>query len=212
MELEILYADGAVAVCRKPVGVSSEQEGAVALLQKQLGGSIFCVHRLDRAVGGVMVYARTQKAAAALSGMIAKGELEKTYLAVAQGKTEKERDTLRDLLYHDAQRNKSYVVSRSRRGVREAVLEYERLGEAMWEGQTLSLLRIRLLTGRSHQIRVQFASRGLPLVGDGRYGSTLRGGEIALFSQSLRFAHPISHERMQVTADRPEGFPWELFG
>ena len=184
----------------------------VDLLQETLGGEIFCVHRLDREVGGVMVYARTKAAAAALSASIAAGEMEKNYAAVVQGVPDKERDTLRDLLYHDAQHNKSYVVGRPRRGVREAVLDYELLGSAAYEGQTLSLVHIRLQTGRSHQIRVQFASRGMPLVGDGRYGSAIRKGAIALFARSLSFPHPVSHEKLTFSENTPKSFPWELFG
>lgn len=199
-------------MCVKPAGVGSEQGGMVDLLQETLGGEIFCVHRLDKEVGGVMVYARTKAAAAALSASIAAGEMEKNYAAVVQGVPDKERDTLRDLLYHDAQRNKSYVVGRPRRGVREAVLDYELAGSAAYEGQTLSLVHIRLQTGRSHQIRVQFASRGMPLVGDGRYGSAIRKGAIALFARSLSFPHPVSHEKLTFSENTPKSFPWELFG
>ena len=212
MEIPLLFADRALAVCVKPAGVGSEQGGMVDLLQETLGGEIFCVHRLDREVGGVMVYARTKAAAAALSVSIAAGEMEKNYAAVVQGVPDKERDTLRDLLYHDAQRNKSYVVGRPRRGVREAVLDYELAGSAAYEGQTLSLVHIRLQTGRSHQIRVQFASRGMPLVGDGRYGSAIRKGAIALFARSLSFPHPVSHEKLTFSENTPKSFPWELFG
>ena len=212
MEIPLLFADRALAVCVKPAGVGSEQGGMVDLLQETLGGEIFCVHRLDREVGGVMVYARTKAAAAALSASIAAGEMEKNYAAVVQGVPDKERDTLRDLLYHDAQHNKSYVVGRPRRGVREAVLDYELLGSAAYEGQTLSLVHIRLQTGRSHQIRVQFASRGMPLVGDGRYGSAIRKGAIALFARSLSFPHPVSHEKLTFSENTPKSFPWELFG
>lgn len=212
MEIPVLYADSALVVCLKPAGVLSEEAGLPTLLRAQLGGECYCVHRLDRAVGGVMVYARTKQAASALSAAIAAGELEKRYLAVLQGAPEKESGSFEDWLYHDAQRNKSYVVKRPRRGVKKAVLSYELLARAQAESAALSLVRITLQTGRSHQIRVQFASRGLPLLCDSRYGSSLRGGEIALFSESLRFKHPLTGDMLFFSAEKPKGFPWELFG
>ena len=211
MEAEILYRDSALAVCLKRPGLLSEEGGMPALLREALGGEIYCVHRLDKAVGGVMVYARTKEASAALSAAAARGALEKEYLAVVQGVPTEERGTLRDLLYHDAARNKSYVVTRARRGVREAVLDYRLLGSAAYEGAALSALRIVLHTGRSHQIRVQFASRGLPLVGDGKYGASLRGGALALWSASLGFPHPLTGEKLRFSAPPPEAFPWDLF-
>ena len=211
MELKILYEDPQLAVCLKPVGVVSEAEGMPALLHEALGGTFFCVHRLDRDVGGVMVYARSKEAAAALSASAAAGEVRKEYLAVAQGVPDKPKGSFRDLLYHDAARNKSYVVTRLRRGVREALLDYELLGSAEWEGRLLSSLRIELHTGRSHQIRVQLASRGMPLAGDGRYGSALRGCAIALWSWRLRFPHPQSGQDMCFSFPAPASFPWTLF-
>ena len=210
MEIELLFGDGHIAVCIKPVGVDSER-GVPELLRAQLGGEFYCVHRLDRTVGGVMVYARTKQAAAALSAAIAAGGLEKKYLAVVQGAPEETKGSMRDLLYHDAAHNKSYVVTRPRRGVKEALLDYELLGSLLREGQTLSALRIALRTGRSHQIRVQLSSRGMPLVGDGRYGSAIRGCPVALWSESLSFAHPASGEIMSFSALPPKIFPWTEF-
>ena len=126
METEILCADPQIVVCLKPVGIDSEQ-GMCALLREQLSGDFFCVHRLDKQVGGVMVFARTKQAAAALSALIASGQMKKGYLAVAQGAPDEEKGSMSDLLYHDAARNKSYVVARPRRGVKEARLDYELL-------------------------------------------------------------------------------------
>ena len=211
MDTVILFQDSEVLVCLKPAGVLSETGGMPERLEKETDGSIYCVHRLDRAVGGVMVYARTREAAAALSASIAAGRMEKRYLAVVCGCPEEERARLKDLLYHDASRNKSYVVRRMRRGVREAELSYERLATAEADGKTLSLLGVTLFTGRSHQIRVQFASRGLPLTGDGRYGSPVRDCEIALWASSLAFPHPVTGKEMRFSAPPPERFPWILF-
>lgn len=204
-EATILYQDGAVVVCIKPVGVDS-QAGMCDLLKTQLGGKVFCVHRLDREVSGVMVYARSSAAAAALGKAITAGALEKEYLAVCEGTPTPSAGEMRDLLYHDASKNKSYVVKRPRRGVREALLDYMLLETR--EG--LSLVRVRLHTGRSHQIRVQFASRTHPLAGDSRYGAKTRGG-IALWSHSLAFPHPESGETLCFSAPPPETPPWTLF-
>ncbi len=204
-EATILYQDGAVVACVKPVGVDS-QAGMCCLLTAQLGGEIFCVHRLDREVGGVMVYARSSAAAAALSKAITAGALEKEYLTVCEGQPVPGTGEMQDLLYHDASKNKSYVVKRPRRGVREALLDYQTLETR--EG--MSLVRVRLHTGRSHQIRVQFASRRLPLAGDARYGAKTRCG-IALWSHSLVFPHPESGETLWFSAPPPDAPPWTLF-
>ena len=204
-EAAILFQDGAVVVCVKPVGVDS-QAGMCALLETQTGKPAFCVHRLDREVGGVMVYARSSAAAAALGKAVTAGALEKEYLAVCEGAPMLPAGEMRDLLYHDASKNKSYVVKRLRRGVREALLDYAVLETR--EG--LSLVRVRLHTGRSHQIRVQFASRAHPLAGDARYGAKTRGG-IALWSHSLAFPHPESGERLCFSAPPPETPPWTQF-
>ncbi len=184
MEIEVLENGPRWVVCVKPRGVLS-QSGAPAracmtsLLEAQLGAAVYPVHRLDREVGGVMVYAKTSQAAAELSSMIRQGKLQKEYLAVVLGCPQPPCGAMTDLLYHDKGRNKTYVVKRARKGVREARLLY-RLLET---GEGRSLVQIRLLTGRTHQIRAQFASRGLPLAGDGRYGGG--HGEIQLWSARL---------------------------
>lgn len=162
--MDILYSDRDIAVCIKPVGLDSEKEVPAALTEA-LGGECFPVHRLDKNVGGVMVYARTRQAAAALSKTIQEGGMVKEYVAQVHG-TPPESDDWTDLLWKDNKKNKVYVVKRMRQGVKEARLEYKRLSE----GET-SLVHVRLHTGRSHQIRVQFASRGFPLVGDHKYGA-----------------------------------------
>ena len=203
----IVYEDSEILVCRKPAGVISEEGGLPELLKRESGAAeIYCVHRLDRETAGLMVYAKTKRAAAALSSTISAGKLHKEYLAVVQGETP-EGGELRDLLYRDAKKNKSYVVKRMRRGVREAVLRYETLERR--EG--LSLVRVELQTGRSHQIRVQFASRGFPLVGDGKYGSVFRDSPLALFASSLSFPHPVTGEALSFSAEPPAIRPWTDF-
>ena len=162
--MDILFVDQDIVVCIKPVGLDSEHQIPEAL-KKQLQGDIYTLHRLDKNVGGVMVYARSKEAAAILSAQIQRGELIKEYVALVHG-TPPESGDWEDLLFKDSRRNKVFVVDRQRAGVKKARLEYRRLRE----GEN-SLVRIRLHTGRSHQIRVQFASRGFPLVGDHKYGA-----------------------------------------
>ena len=176
--MEILYSDRDLAVCVKPVGLDSEAEVPKAL-KEQLGGEIFPLHRLDKNVGGVMVYARTKAAAAELSRAIQNGEMVKEYVAKVHG-TPPEEGVLTDLLFKDSRKNKVFVVKKARAGVKEAKLQYRHLGDG--------LVHVRLFTGRSHQIRVQFSSRGFPLVGDHKYGS--RASETAPMLFSCRVTFP----------------------
>lgn len=208
--VRVLYSDAAVTVCVKSAGVNSETE-LPELLCAAGAGPALCVHRLDTAVGGVMVYAKTPCAAAALSREIAAQGMEKEYLAVCAGVPEPPAGEMCDLLFRDSRRNKSFVVSRERRGVRRARLEYEVLKTRGGGGTLRSLVRVRLHTGRSHQIRVQFASRKMPLLGDGKYGSRLGSGGIALWSHSLSFTHPETGRRVSFTAPPPEGGTWSDF-
>lgn len=207
---EILYADAAVAVVVKPAGVLSQgdaEDAMPALLQKRLGGAIFPVHRLDQPTGGVMVYARTQDAAAKLSAQMQSEAFGKEYLAVLDGVPEPEEGELHDLLFFDRQKGKSYAVRRKRAGVKDARLAYRVLAQA--EG--LTLVRVRLYTGRTHQIRVQFSSRGWPLTGDGKYGSRNNRCAPALWSAELHFAHPVTGETLIFRSQPPEAYPWTLF-
>ena len=207
---EILYADAAVAVVVKPAGVLSQGDAENAmpvLLQKQLGGTIFPVHRLDQPTGGVMVYARTQDAAAKLSAQMQSEAFGKEYLAVLDGTPEPVEGELHDLLFFDRQKGKSYAVRRKRAGVKDARLNYRVLAQA--EG--LTLVRVRLYTGRTHQIRVQFSSRGWPLTGDGKYGSRNNRCAPALWSAELHFAHPVTGETLIFRSQPPEAYPWTLF-
>lgn len=205
--MEIVYDDKSICVCVKDVGVSSENGGMPELIKESTGArEVFCVHRLDRDVGGVMVYAKSSAAAAALSAAIAGRNFRKEYLAVAEGSPEK-RGELHDLLFHDAAKNKTYVVKRMRKGVKEASLEYETLGS----GDGLSLVRILLHTGRSHQIRVQFASRKMPLCGDGKYGSSRRELPLALWAYSLTFPHPKTGQLLCFSRLPPGIAPWDSY-
>ncbi len=188
-DLFLPYSDDQIVVCEKPFGTLSEGEGARALpslLKKKLGGNIYPVHRLDRETTGLLVFARTSDAAAHLSRQITEGSLQKEYLAILCGTPDEPRGTLSDLLFYDRGRGKSFVVAKERKGVKRAELTYELLAE---KGER-SLVRVHLLTGRTHQIRVQFASRRLPLVGDRRYGAPADGAAHSLHSYHLSFTHP----------------------
>ena len=178
--MNILYSDREIAVCIKPVGMDSEVQVPDAL-KEQLGGSVFPIHRLDKNVGGVMVYARTKQAAAELSRSVQDGHMVKEYVAIVHG-TPPESGDWEDLLWKDSRKNKVFVVKRQRGGVKKARLEFRTLTS----GET-SLVHIRLHTGRSHQIRVQFSSRGYPLVGDHKYGSRDERTDPMLYSCRITF-------------------------
>ncbi|MBE6621062.1 MAG: RluA family pseudouridine synthase [Ruminococcaceae bacterium] len=201
--IDVLYEDEYLLVCLKPVGVLSQPdvtgsgENMLALLSEQLATRdgktpyVGLVHRLDRGVGGVMVFAKRQDVAGALSAAVANRTLIKQYMAVVHGVPDEAGGVWKDFLYKDAAKNKTFVVDRLRKGVKEASLEYEVLAtESDTPAGTCSLLRIRLHTGRTHQIRVQCSSRGMPLVGDGKYGARDHGLPIGLWSYRLTFAHP----------------------
>ncbi|MDD5906128.1 MAG: RluA family pseudouridine synthase [Clostridiales bacterium] len=216
-DLTILYEDAHLVICLKPPGVLSEdsEKGRCmpALLREHYRAQgksdyIATVHRLDKIVGGVMVFSRRRQVTGQLTAAIARHEITKEYLAVLRGHPEKAEDTLTDLLFRDAAHNKSYVVRRMRKGVREARLSYREIART----EALSLVRIQLHTGRTHQIRVQFASRGLPLLGDIRYGSRDERCTAALWSYRLALRHPVTGETVDVSALPPEGYPWQLFG
>ena len=178
--MDILYSDRALAVIVKPLGMDSEHAVPTAIAEA-LGGEVFPIHRLDLNVGGVMVYARTRQAAAQLSKLVQEGQLVKEYRALLHG-TPPESGVLEDFLFKDSRKNKVFVVKKERKGVKKASLEYTRLTDT-----SPALLHIRLHTGRSHQIRVQFASRGFPLVGDHKYGSRDDAKAPALFSCRISF-------------------------
>lgn len=178
--MEILFENRDLAVCVKPVGLDSEHE-TVTALKETLGGEFYPVHRLDKNVGGVMVYARSSAAAAALSKIISQGKMIKEYVAMVHGQVP-EAGIFEDLLFKDSRKNKVFVVDRLRKGVKPAKLSFQRL-----PCNENSLVRVRLFTGRSHQIRVQFASRGYPLLGDRKYGAKDKEAAPMLYSCCITF-------------------------
>ena len=217
VSLNVLYSDCAILICEKPSGVLSERGSGANLpdlADRWLSArgeapAILTVHRLDKPVSGLMVLARTRKAAADLIAQIAAHKTEKEYLAVIRGVPEAPEGVWEDLLFHDSRTNKTFVVTRPRKGVREAKLSYRVLGLTELDSRPLSLVRVRLYTGRTHQIRAQFSHRGLPLLGDIRYGSKAHHGP-ALFSCRLAFDHPETGKRTEFEL-LPEGEPWSLF-
>ena len=207
--MEVLYQDADIVVCIKPPRVLSTDEpgGLPELLREELGiEDVRTVHRLDRVVSGVMVLARNAMAAAELSRQIRDDGFQKEYLAVVHGVTEVA-GTLTDLLYRDKVRKMTMVASEPGKGVQEAVLHYQCMGC----NQDLSKVQIRLVTGRTHQIRVQFASRGMPLVGERKYAEGDDPCEIALWSYKIGFSHPTTGDRMVFSKEPPAGYPWNLF-
>lgn len=195
--MEILFEDEYIIVCIKPIGVISQSDmnggdSMVKRLAEYTGGNVYPLHRLDKDVSGVMVFAKTQNSAAVLSKDIQNHKFKKEYLALVHGKPEKESGEMRDLLFKDSLKNKSYVVKRSRKGVKEALLDYKLINSK----NGLSLVEILLHTGRTHQIRVQFASRKMPLVGDRKYGSKDNFDNIGLWSYRITFNHPKTKETL----------------
>lgn len=216
-KLVILEHNQDYVVCIKPVGLSSEHNdqgsGLPDMLADKLGvgpSSIYTVHRLDRTTGGVMVYACSSGAAAYLSQAVAQREAHKTYLAVAHLSDNcfPESGTWEDLLFFDRTRNKSYIVARMRKGVKTAILDYRLLETTM--DRNLGLFAFDLHTGRTHQIRIQAASRGLPLFGDRKYGAP-ENGTPALWSFRLTFPDPRTGKTVTFTANPPETHPFTLF-
>ncbi len=207
--IKIYYTDNQIVVCEKPYGVSSQKNGGdnmVDMLSEQLNCKAFPVHRLDTTTTGLMVFAKTEKSAATLSSRIAEREFRKEYLAICHGCVDKTGE-MRDFLYHDRIKNKSFVVDTKRKGSKEAILEYELISYS--EERRLSLVKIHLLTGRTHQIRVQFAHRGNMLYGDGKYGAK-DNDKIALHSHKIEFSHPETNEKLSFTS-MPENDIWSIF-
>ncbi len=209
--MDILYSDSDILVCIKPAGVLSTDEpgGLPGLVREALGDTgadVRTVHRLDRVVSGLMVLARNASSASELSRQIRDGGFDKEYLAVVHGLTVNEGE-MRDLLARDKAERKTYVAATPAKGVQEARLSYRTLAR----NSGMSLVRIRLHTGRTHQIRCQFSSHGFPLVGDRKYSTLDDGCDIALWSAMISFTHPRTGREMRFSAEAPTKFPWNNF-
>ena len=207
--MEILYKDRDILVCVKPPRVLSTDElgGLPELVRQELGdpkADVRTVHRLDRVVSGLMVLARNPAAASELSRQIREGAFQKEYLAVVHGGPSAPEGTFRDLLGRDKARKMTFVAPEPGKGIQEAVLDYKVLTAEADRAKVL----VRLHTGRTHQIRVQFASRGMPLYGERKYSERNDPCEIALWSYRLGFAHPVTGEPMEFTKEPPESDPW----
>ena len=209
--MELIYSDDAIIVCVKPARVLSTDEpgGVPDLLRQVLGdpqADIRTVHRLDRVVGGLMVLARTAEAASDLSRQIRENRFEKEYLAVVHGSPEYDTGRFYDLLFRDKSRKMTMVASAEGKGVQPASLSYRVVRRA----KGLTRVRIRLETGRTHQIRVQFASRGMPLVGERKYSTQDDACELALWSCRLAFSHPVTGKPMEFCLEPPVDYPWSI--
>ncbi len=207
--MQIVYADDSIVVCVKPAGAKSTDEpgGVPELVRQELAdpkAKIRTVHRLDQVVSGLMVVARSEEAASELSRQIRDRVFDKAYLAVVHGCPEQEQGQLRDLLVRDKARRMTLVAEQPDKGVQEAILDYRVLAKK----RSMTRVHILLHTGRTHQIRVQFSSRGMPLVGERKYSTLEDGCSIALWSHHLGFNHPVTGERMAFTLEPPEVFPW----
>ena len=210
--INILYEDGSILVCVKPSGTLSEmcdKDNSLPMIicRERALDTLFPVHRLDREVCGVMLFAKTEDAAQKLNADVSERRIKKEYIAIIEGMPEKDSDTLIDLLFKDSAKNKSYVVKRERKGVKKASLYYETLAS---NGDT-ALVRIELHTGRTHQIRVQFSSRGHAVLGDKKYGSAVKDNAIALCSHKLTFIHPKTKKELTFShTPEPVGL-WDTY-
>lgn len=219
--IRILYEDEACLVAEKPQGIPAEDGGAGSLpsllrayrTERGENAEIYPVHRLDKPTGGAILYAKTKEAAARLSAAVAAREMGKRYLAVVVGVPDAGEGRLSDFLYHDKRQNKVFVVKGGRKGAKEAILDYRVIGTAAHGGECLSLVEVTLLTGRTHQIRAQFASRRMPVYGDRRYGAgvSLSGGRIALWSHALNLGAAGNGGGVHAVSFPPREHPWSLF-
>ncbi len=216
--MEILYKSKDLIVVYKPPGVPSEKdpsndldamsESTQILKQKGEKSDLWLLHRLDRVVGGLLVFARNKHAAAEISSLISEKSVVKEYFAVVEG--ECYGGILKDYIYKPPHSSKAYITDTLRKGVKEAILEYSSIESKVTEKGILTLVRISLKTGRYHQIRAQFSHRGLPIVGDGKYGSRINKAKMpALFSYRLAFT--FKGEKIDVTIVPPREYPWDLF-
>ena len=212
MDITVLYRDADLIVCEKPVGIPSESPGLPDLLSIQTGKKVWPVHRLDQGTGGAVILAFSPECCSAMQNLFLHSLVCKEYLAVISGCPQEHAGCWHDLLWHDRAKNKSFVVTRPRGGVKEASCEWILLETSAPDGNMLSLVRVCLHTGRTHQIRVQFGSRGFPLAGDRKYGSRIPSDTVALWSAFLSFPHPDQKSGMiSVKSLPPDNHPWNLF-
>lgn len=220
--IRVIYEDNHLLVVEKPVNILSQGDDTndkdmVNLLKDYVKkkynkpGNVYIglIHRLDRPVGGVMVFAKTSKAASRLSEQVRNKTFNKTYLAIIHGNMKSGKDTLKDFLYKNKKTNMVTVVKKNHKDAKEAELDYKILNFK----ENLSLVQVNLKTGRSHQIRVQFSSRKHPLYGDQRYGKEINkvGQQIALWSNKIELYHPTTKEKMEFTCHTPDKYPWNIF-
>ena len=214
MKIQVIKETEDYIVVCKPHGMESEHEVPSVLAMQEpdrSASAYYCVHRLDQSASGLIIYARNKAASAALSAQIRDGLLEKEYYVVVTGTPASSSGTYTDYLFHDRRAHKAYPVKHMRKGVKKASLSY-RVLEVIREGsETWSLIAVKLETGRFHQIRVQFASRGMPLIGDGKYGSRVKAGYPALFCRMLRFSDPTDSGTVECKTLPEEAFPWQRF-
>lgn len=222
MDIRILYEDNHLLIVEKPVNVPVQQDiskdlDLLTMLKRYIKetydkkGNVYLslVHRLDRPVGGIILFAKTSKAASRMSDLLRRRQLERTYVAIVRGNVRKERDTLSDYLLKDRRKNQVYVVTKDTKNAKRAILHYETLARS----KNLSLLKVMLETGRSHQIRVQLSEIGHPLYGDQKYGATWNkvGEQLALWAYELSFIHPVRRKRLSIRSMPPNAFPWNQF-
>lgn len=210
--MEILYDDKYMTVIVKEPGTDSERISAADLYGPDTNARLFTVHRLDMGTGGLLVLAKDSFSARELSASFSGRRVDKEYLAAVCGVPSPGSGVMEDLLFHDRRTNKTYIADSSRKGVKAASLEYRLMCSAAAGDSTVSLVKVGLHTGRTHQIRVQFASRKLPLCGDGRYGSAVKAPWPALWCCRLSLVHPVTDEEMTFTSLPPaDAFPWNVF-
>ena len=211
--MNILYENDNIAICEKPTDIVSQSMpdgcGFSDMAAAKFGYAAI-INRLDTQVGGAVVFAKNSQFASILSSLSSNQKISKTYLAIVEGEPKEDRGVFEDLLFKDSSKNKSFVVKRERKGVKKAKLEYEVISKANHNGKTLTLLAVKLHTGRTHQIRVQFSSRKMPLCGDGKYGSKDNGCKVALWSHHISFE--IGEDKVFATSMPPfDKYPWNLF-